>query len=58
MATDRETLVCKSCEEPAPMLTEEGFCAGCYWKLERGALSARIGAADTVRIDLSHDRRI
>ena len=53
-----ETLVCKSCDTVAPMLTEEGFCARCFWTLERGALSARIGKAETMKIDLSHDRRI
>ena len=55
---EEETLVCKSCDTVAPMLTEEGFCARCFWTLERGALSARIGKAETMKIDLSHDRRI
>jgi len=48
---DEDTLVCKSCEKPAPMLTAEGFCARCFWTLERAALSARIGRVTTIRID-------
>jgi hypothetical protein len=48
---DDDTLICESCEKPAPMLTEEGFCARCYWTLERAALSVRIGRAATIRVD-------
>ena len=54
---EEDTLVCKSCEAPASMLTEDGFCPKCFWTLERSALAARIGHAPTMRFEIARERR-
>ena len=55
---EEDVLVCKSCDAPSSMLTEEGFCPKCFWTLERSALARRVGVAQTLKLDPGRDRRV